>query len=76
MKITPSSTAGILLREMDNVDQAIRAAERIASIAAANRNPGMADDYANAAETLRELKRARDPERDRAKLHRITGADK
>jgi hypothetical protein len=50
--IDPKSTAGILLREHDNVAQAIAYAERKAAFLQATHNP-FGSDYAAAAEELR-----------------------
>lgn len=59
--ITPKSTAGILLREHDNVEQALRYAERKAQSLGAMNN-AMALDYAEAAKQLRaELARQQTP---------------
>lgn len=54
--LDPASTAGILLREHDNVEQAIAYAERMAQRYADSRNM-MALDYQNAAKELKEWKR-------------------
>ena len=54
--LDPASTAAILLREHDNVEQAIAYAERMAQRYADSRNM-MALDYQNAAKELKEWKR-------------------
>lgn len=51
--IDSKSTAGILLREHDNLDQALRYAERKATALLAMHNT-LGLDYARAAEDLRE----------------------
>lgn len=51
--IDPKSTAGVLLREHDNVAQALAYAERKAAVLLAMRN-AIGLDYARAAEELRE----------------------
>jgi len=53
--LDPASTAAILLREHDNVEQAIAYAERMAQRYADSRNM-MALDYQNAAKELKEWK--------------------
>lgn len=50
--LDPKSTAGILAREHDTLDQAARYAERKAAALAAMHN-GLACDYTTAAEHLR-----------------------
>lgn len=54
--LDPASTAAILLREHDNVEQSIAYAERMAQRYADSRNM-MALDYQNAAKELKEWKR-------------------
>lgn len=51
--IDPMSTAGILLREHDNLEQALAYAERKAAALLAVHSP-LGFDYARAAEDLRE----------------------
>jgi hypothetical protein len=51
--IDPKSTAGILLREHDNIQQAAEYAERKAQVMAAMQN-ALGLDYAEAARQLRE----------------------
>lgn len=53
MTINPQSTAGILLREHDNPQQALAYAERKAALLAAMHN-GVACDYEEAAKQIRE----------------------
>lgn len=56
--IDPKSTAGVLLREHDNVAQALAYAERKARVLLAMHN-AIGLDYAKAAEDLREELRSR-----------------
>lgn len=54
---TLSTSAGIILREHDNVDQALRYAERMARWCAGS-HPLAASEYSDAAEELRRYKLA------------------
>lgn len=57
--INPKSTAGVLLREHDNVAQALAYAERKAKMLLAVHNP-LGLDYAKAAEDLREEQKSQE----------------
>jgi hypothetical protein len=59
MNLNPKSVAAILLREHDNVDQAIAYAERMAQYCADNRST-MAFEYQDAAQELKACKQGKE----------------